>query len=112
MENGWGRHHKPLENRAARDMTLCPQLIERTMNASIEATLECLFCLLTQSMRGRRAASCEYFLCLKQQSADHFKPGTMFTPMVGAISENLRGSELSLSPVSSASGETHTGIRV
>lgn len=38
-----GGHWKPLENRAAHDMDLCPQWIERTMNASLEATPECLY---------------------------------------------------------------------
>lgn len=37
-----------------------------------------------------------------QQSTDHVKSGTMFTPVVCAPSENLRGSELSLSSVSTA----------
>lgn len=58
--------------------------------------------LCSDSEHAEQVDSSEDFLCLKQQSTDHVKSGTMFTPGVCAPSENLRGSELSLSSVSTA----------
>lgn len=73
------------------------------MSASLEGTPECL-CVLTRSMCDRQAVprtSVSGAAVHRPFQAWH----SVHTPVVRALPKNLRGSELSSSPVSTASGE-------